>query len=294
MSTTVLAALIAAGTSLIVTLGSGMLQRHFARADRADERRSQGRVVLDKYRGPLLQAASDLGSRVDKIRHRDFLGHVAAHDRDYAKLSTLFRIAQYCAWREVLRREVQLMRFDRESDTQAVAAFIGFVTWAMASDKHDGTYGLIWVEHQRGIGKLMLSERPDGTSTVCGFATFRGRYEERFEPWMEDVAGAWLSDQARRGERLAMLQLALYGLVTLLDEECVHRDRPWFASAREEATRLAAGANTRLAIEMADALAELPIRKARGTDAAPIGRPETSGARASASAGRAARTTRLE
>lgn len=261
-----------------MTLGSGILQRRFARADRADERRSQGRVVLDKYRGPLLQAASDLGSRVDKIRHRDFLDKVAALDTEYAKLSTSFRIAQYCAWREVLRREVQLMRFDRESDTQAVAAFIGFVTWAMASDKHDGTYGLIWVEHQRGIGELMLSERPDGTSTVCGFATFRRSYEERFEPWMEDVAGAWLSDHARRGERLAVLQLALYGLVTLLDEECVHLDRPWFATAREEATRLAAGANTRLAIEMSDALTELPIRKARGTDAAPFGRPEASAA----------------
>jgi hypothetical protein len=91
-----------------------------------------------------------------------------------------------------------------------------------------------------------------------------------------------------------MLQLALYGLVALLDEECVHRDRPWFASAREEATRLAAAANTRLAIEMADALAELPIRRPRGTDAAPVGRPEASGARASASARPAARATRLE
>ena len=176
MSSTVLAALIAAGTSLIVTLGAGILQRHFSRVDRADEQRSRARVVLDKYRGPLLHAASDLGSRVDKIRHRHFLDQAPAPpDSDYAKLSTLFRIAQYCAWREVLRREVQLMHFDREADTQAVAAFIGFVTWAMASDKHDGTYGLIWVEQQRGIGELMLSERPDGSSTVCGFATFRRR-----------------------------------------------------------------------------------------------------------------------
>jgi hypothetical protein len=170
------------------------------------------------------------------------------------------------------------MRFDRESDTQAVAAFIGFVTWSMASDKHDGTYGIIWVEQQRGIGELMLSERPDGTSTVCGFATFRRSYREHFAPWMEDVAGAWLSDRARRSERLAMLQLALYGLVTLLDEECVHRDRPWFASAHEEATVLAAGANTRLAVEMADALADLPIRKAHRLAAEPGGPAKANGA----------------
>jgi len=293
MSTTVLAALIAAGTSLCVTLGSLLLQRHFTREDRADDQRSKGRVVLDKYRGPLLQAASDLGSRVDKIRHRDFLGTTASLDGEYAKLSTLFRIAQYCGWREVLHREVQLMRFDRESDTQAVAAFIGFVTWAMASDKHDGTYGIVWVEHQRGIGELMLSERTDGTSLVCGFATFRRGYGERFEPWMEDVAGAWLSDRGRRGERLAMLQIALYGLVALLDEECLHRHRPWFVTAREEATRLAAGADTRLAVEMAEALAELPSRKARELDAARAGQPEANRARASVSSGAVTSTPRV-
>jgi len=67
----------------------------------------------------------------------------------------------------------------------------------------------------------------------------------------------------------------------------------WFATAREEATRLAARANTRLAVEMADALAELPIRKARESDAALAGRPEANGARASVSA-TAAGTTRAE
>jgi hypothetical protein len=289
MSSTVLAALIAAGTSLVVTLGSGILQRRFAREDRADEQRSKARVVLDKYRGPLLHAASDLGSRVDKIRNRDFLDQAGIHDSEYAKLSTLFRVAQYCGWREVLRREVQLMRFDRESDTQAVAAFIGFATWSMASDKHDGTSGLIWPEQQRGIGELMLSERPDGTSSVCGFATFRRSYREQFAPWMEDVASAWLSDDARRGDRLAMLQLALYGLVSLLDEECLHRDRPWFATAREEATKLAASANTRLAIEMAEALAELPIRDARDRAAALADRPHANGARSLGSSSSTAR-----
>ena len=91
-----------------------------------------------------------------------------------------------------------------------------------------------------------------------------------------------------------MLQLALYGLVTLLDEECVHRDRPWFATAREEATRLAPGANTRLAVEMADALAKLPIRETRAPDAAHAGRPDGNRGRASVSGAGAASTTRAD
>ena len=38
-----------------------------------EERRSDAKVVLDRYRGPLLDAAWQLGDRLDSIRHRGFL-----------------------------------------------------------------------------------------------------------------------------------------------------------------------------------------------------------------------------
>jgi hypothetical protein len=42
------------------------------KASREEERRSEAKVVLDRYRGPLLDAAWQLGDRVNNIRNRGF------------------------------------------------------------------------------------------------------------------------------------------------------------------------------------------------------------------------------
>ena len=42
------------------------------RVSREEERRSETKVVLDRYRGPLLDAAWELGDRVNNIRNRGF------------------------------------------------------------------------------------------------------------------------------------------------------------------------------------------------------------------------------
>lgn len=39
---------------------------------RPEERRSDAKVVLDRYRGPLLDAAWQLGDRLDNIRNNQF------------------------------------------------------------------------------------------------------------------------------------------------------------------------------------------------------------------------------
>jgi hypothetical protein len=80
------------------------------REDKAKERRSDAKVVLDRYRGPLLDAAWQLGDRLDNIRNRRFfLAYLSDNSgrAEDAKLTTLFRIANYFGWREYIRREVQ-------------------------------------------------------------------------------------------------------------------------------------------------------------------------------------------
>src|SRR5689334_10083219 len=123
MDTGVLVALIASATSLIVSLGAALIQRHADREEREEQRRSDVKRVLDQYRGPLLVAASDLGHRIDNIRHGGFLSYLDSTDRGTdARHTTLFRFAQYFGWREILRTEVQLLRFGRDDDTRLVAA----------------------------------------------------------------------------------------------------------------------------------------------------------------------------
>jgi hypothetical protein len=73
METGVWVALIASATSVIVAGFSLYFQRKSIKEERAEKQRSDAKVVLDKYRGPLLVAASDLGQRLNNIRHDEFL-----------------------------------------------------------------------------------------------------------------------------------------------------------------------------------------------------------------------------
>jgi hypothetical protein len=192
-----------------------------ASEERAKERRSDAKVVLDRYRGPLLDAAWQLGDRMDNIRNNNFLAYLSegsGRERD-AKLTTLFRIAYYLGWREFIRTEVQLLRFENQRDTRLVAGFLNDVTWVLASDKLDGTQAMLWGDEQRGIGELM-TERPSGAPFIVrGHAAFHRDYEKVFAPWMERLASDILSPSAVTSTRLRLVQWALYGLVRQLDYE---------------------------------------------------------------------------
>jgi hypothetical protein len=187
-------ALIASATSLVVSAVTVWNQRATARA----ERRSQAKRVLDKYRGPLLAAASDLGHRINNIRHDNFLDYLKSTERATdAERTTMFRFAQYFGWREILRTEVQLLRFDTDVETSLVGAMIGDVDWAFATDRlTDGGKAMLWAEEKRAIGELMALAREDGSSICRGYAAFADEYEAKFEPKMHELAVHVLSKSA--------------------------------------------------------------------------------------------------
>lgn len=172
MDTALVVACISAVVALVSAAFSGWTQLQVAKREkegRAEERRSDAKVILDRYRGPLLDAAWQLGDRLDNIRRRQFFGYLSegsgrAQD---AKLSTLFRFAYYLGWREFVRTQVQLLRFENE-DTRLAAALLNDVTWMLASDKLDGTWAMLWGDEQRGIGELMAEQPPGASSIVPG------------------------------------------------------------------------------------------------------------------------------
>ena len=181
------------------------------------------------------------GIAIDNIRHRHFLNYLAessGREQD-AKLTTLFRFAQYFGWREFIRREVQLLRFENEDDTRLVSGFLNDVASICTSDKlGDGGWAMLWVEEQRGIGELMAD--PSGSPGVRGHASFYRDYETVFAPWMERFAGDVLSPAALESRRLRLLQWALFGLVRRLDEEqAYYGPGGWTDTAEEEIRKTA-------------------------------------------------------
>jgi hypothetical protein len=241
VDTALVVACISAAVALTSAGFSGWTQLRLAKLQRegkAEERRSDAKVVLDRYRGPLLDAAWQLGDRLDNIRRRNFLDYLAdgsGRERD-AKLTTLFRFAYYLGWREFVRTQVQLLRFENEEDTRLTAGLINDVTWALGSEDL-GTWAMLWNDEQRGIGELMTEHSPGASSIVRGHASFHRDYEEIFAPWMERLAGDLFSSTAVTSDRLRLLQWALYGLVRQLDEECTYGGY-WIDQTAEETRQL--------------------------------------------------------
>jgi hypothetical protein len=210
-------------------------QRAAERELREEERRSEAKKVLDRYRGPLMDAAWQLGNRIDNIRTCDFLRYLSdgsGRERD-VKLTTMFRFAHYLGWREFVRGEVLLLRFENEADTRLVAGFINDVARILASNVLEDGRGMLWADEQRGIGELMASNRST-PSPVRGHAAFHGEYEEVFASWMDRFAEAVVSPQAVKSDRLRLLHWALFGLVQLLDEEGAYGASEWLEVAQQE------------------------------------------------------------
>jgi hypothetical protein len=206
------------------------------RESREEERRSEAKVVLDRYRGPLLDAAWALGDRVDGFRNRGFFDEYLREgsDREWAaKRSTLFRFAYYFGWREYVRTQVQLLRFENEEDTRQVAAFLNDISRALASGKPDAKQAMLWSDEQRGIGELMTEQPPGASSIVRGHAAFNRDYDKVFAEWMERFADGLFSLEVAKSNRLRLLQWALYGLVQLLDEAGAYGGR-WIETSAEE------------------------------------------------------------
>jgi hypothetical protein len=213
MDTAVVIALIALAGSIFSTLltvfGAPALQ---ARRD--------AKKVLDNYREPLIAASFELQARLYNILKLRFvekyINTEETSKRDSAIESTLYVFAQFFGWQEIIRREVQYLRFSRNQKTREVGQLLRDIGEAFLSDAH-GRQFMIWRVEQRGIGERMV-ESADGQMKCLGYASFierRSTMEEWFAPLRNDLEDL----QAGGRQRLTELQHMLVKLVRQLDDE---------------------------------------------------------------------------
>ena len=177
------------------------------RAERAEE-------VLKRYREPLAAAAFDLQSRLYNILRMDFFQKFGGGERsDEAMSSTLFRLAQYFGWSEILRRDIQFLSFPEDEDTMNVSDLQSQIAHCFLTDDH-GHALMIWNDEQRALGELMIVEE-HGKVLCMGYARFRNDRDGAFEPWLKRLRTE-LPDPGAR-ERLREVQHLLCELVETLD-----------------------------------------------------------------------------
>ena len=204
------------------------------RSERQGDNQAQAGDRLNHHQGPLLQreGLKDPADYLQPKASQPNGPEGSGRERD-AQRTTLFRFAYYLGWREYVRTQVQLLRFENEQDTRQVAAFLNDVTRALASDKPDGQHAMLWSDEQRGIGELMTEQPPGASAIVRGHAAFHRDYDTVFAEWMERFADGLFSLDVARGNRLRLVQWALYGLVQLLNEEGAYGGR-WIETSVQE------------------------------------------------------------
>ena len=237
------AALIAAAASIVVAVLSGIVAlRAQNKADRLErfradatqdlellkselqrridreKRELEAEAVLARYRDPLTAAAYDLQSRLYNILQQGFLtayGGEGNERQEDAIKSTLFRLAQYFGWTEILRQDISAWKFAQDEDTRAVGELLAAVQGSFQTDAFPTEF-MIWRDEQRAIGEMMIVEE-SGPKTCVGYARFVELYDDRMRRWLERIERNLRAGAGSNDYRLSRIQNDLVNLVQKLD-----------------------------------------------------------------------------
>jgi hypothetical protein len=203
----------------LVALRQSQTSADLERLKTSLEAEARAEEVLKRYREPLAAAAFDLQSRLYNILELGFFANFGEpHPRsDEALRTTLFRMAQYFGWTEILRRDIQFLSFPEADDTRRVAHLQSEIAKRFLTDDY-GPELMIWSDEQRAIGERMIVEE-HGKVLCMGYARFREECDGDFAPWC-----ARLHDEVTHGaaaDRLRAVQNLLCDLVETLDENRV-------------------------------------------------------------------------
>jgi hypothetical protein len=228
-----------AALSLVGAVTAGIMANRSARQahelERQKHRETQREIaerIHQQYRDPLLDATHTLQGRLFNIMAKNFLGtylnHPYPEERRYARDYTVYAIAEYLCWVEILRRE---LRFHDLGDVQRNRELLERLTSIQYAFQRDDLPRQFQVfrGRQRAIAELMMvpSNAPEGPRTEClGYATFCRRLETdaEFAGWFAQLqADVPLVAESSDADnvRLTYLQRELIDLIDFLDPKAV-------------------------------------------------------------------------
>jgi hypothetical protein len=197
---------------------------------RAEQRRFEADRTAARYREPLARAAYDLQSRLYNILQQNL---VAAYfdkgderERSYVVDNTTFLVAQYFAWTEIVRRDIQYIDLGLDEQTRRLAQLQDDIYSSFQTDRFPRVFR-VFAGEQRAIGERMIREGPRGLDCI-GYATFLDHVakgdDRLIEALRSDVRSLSAHLPAAR-PRLVALQNALIDLLAFLDPDFVRFSR---------------------------------------------------------------------
>jgi hypothetical protein len=223
-------ALLAGALSLANSVYTTRLASRLEEERRAKTKAELVAELMARYRDPLLQAAFDLQSRIYNIVEQGFLQthycNGTGSTKEYARENTLYVLADYLGWVEILRREVRFLNLGDEVANRAWTERLVAVRITLLSDRFSPRFR-IFNGQQRAIGEIMIkADADDERLETVGYAGFLScRQEPEFDRWFVDLRADIdaLANEPDAGhqQRLVALQQALVDLIDLLDPDHV-------------------------------------------------------------------------
>lgn len=218
-ATVVLSASVAMVTATVTAVVTDLVEARRRRTERHEDRLDE---ILSRYRDPLAYAAYELQSRLYNIAEQRFLENNLENDRldGYAIDSTLWLLAQYFGWTEIIRQEVEFLDLGDIEENLKLRRLVAQITDVFATEP-GGPLRILRAE-QRGIGELMIASGSEVTRhRPVGYASFRQLLRASDVPWFprlaEDIRN-W-HDSAAGCTRTIWVQQALIDLLDHLDQD---------------------------------------------------------------------------
>ncbi len=225
----IISAIVAIIAAIIAIWGQSRVRRleaSLALQKAEADRRAETERTAQRFSQPLGRAAYDLQSRIFNITKSSFLNAYLENGEErthsYAIKNTLFLIAQYFAWTELVRREIQFIDLGVDDKTRQLSALQDSIYSIWQTDKH-GPLLRIFAGEQRAIGERIIREGPRGPECM-GYASFLDFFDSCKDPLLHAVetdVAALGANLAQALPRIVALQHALIDLLDFLDPSFV-------------------------------------------------------------------------
>ena len=149
-------------------------------------------------------------------------------ERSYVVENTVFVMAEYFAWTEIIRRDIQYVNLAKDDWTRQLTMRLDRVQSLLRSDDFAPQLR-VFAGEQRAIGERLTEDGPHGRECM-GYAAFLDSSQALRDPLIDairqDVKGLSRNLPAAR-PRLVAIQQALIDLLEFLDPQYIRSPKKW-------------------------------------------------------------------
>ncbi len=217
---------------MVAAVAAGVMANRSRRLDHAlqqqqhrENKAERTEELISRYREPLLLAANSLQSRLHNGINGDYL-HLFLYCGDpeeerYARNFTVYTLAEYFCWVEIIRRELRFLDLGDEQRTRTFNAHLEKISGIFGSSRYQHPHFRVFRGRQQAIGQLMMVHT-GSSAEVTTYPAFdlRVMTDPEFGRWFAQLrrdVDAFLSHDWAGNIRIVEAQWALIDLIDFLD-----------------------------------------------------------------------------